>query len=153
MNNKYKYSFEYKGFNCYVYPMCGYVHGFIEIPKDHKFNNILYYELNTFLEAHGGLTYSIKGADATPINKEIDPESWVIGFDTNHCFDDETTQTNEFVKEELKSIVNQIRLNENRLKIFSVSFDILAPNENAVMDMIEYKCIDDYEFTIENKKG
>ena len=56
------------------------------------------------IECHGGITF--KG-ELKEINPQIDNGIW-IGFDTNHIFDDETTQNEEFITEECKRIIDQL---------------------------------------------
>ena len=95
---------EYKGYQftaiehkvAWYHWFCGYV----------KLNNMY---LNTDyldipIECHGGITFK---DELKEINPQIDNGIW-IGFDTNHIFDDETTQNEEFITEECKRIIDQL---------------------------------------------
>lgn len=76
--------------------------GYIVIPKDSKYYGMDYYSIE--INIHGGFTFA-----------EFIEDEYVIGFDTNHGFDDENTQNVDFVLKELKNAVDQIE-KEKELK-------------------------------------
>ncbi|WP_064612481.1 hypothetical protein [Streptobacillus moniliformis] len=71
--------------------------GYIVLSKENKYYKKHYDYINTEIDIHGGFTFSEKIKD-----------KYLIGFDTNHYFDNETTKTKEFVLEELKRAVDEI---------------------------------------------
>mgnify|MGYP003294415751 CR=1 FL=1 len=73
--------FEYKGFPCVVlFQWLGHRCGYIGIPKNHKFYNVDYMELD--ISCHGGLTYS-----ESYLYGQEDGDIWWIGFDCGHYVD------------------------------------------------------------------
>lgn len=68
-----------------------YYNGYIVIPKASNFYGRGYNFINSEIEVHGGFTFA-----------DYVDDRYIIGFDTAHCFDDESTQNTEFVMEELK---------------------------------------------------
>lgn len=74
----------------------GWGNGYVCIPKGHPLYEKPYSEIDN-IEIHGGLTYS-----------QMEGEWWVIGFDTCHSGDDETTCPLEYVLNETKSLLEQV---------------------------------------------
>lgn len=74
-----------------------YFNGYIVIPKDSKFYEKHFNDINEEIQIHGGFTFS-----------DFVDDKYKIGFDTIHYFDDETTQNVDFVMKELKKAVDQI---------------------------------------------
>ena len=74
-----------------------YYNDYIVIPKDSKFYGRGYNFISSEVKIHGGFTFADYVGD-----------NYVIGFDTAHYFDDETTQNVEFVMNELRKAVDQI---------------------------------------------
>ena len=80
--------------------LCGYV----EIPEEHKYHNVEYMDIEEYIHVHGGLTYSGNLVD----------DKYFLGFDCNHYEDDINIQNQEYVENQLKSLVEQlIKNNEN----------------------------------------
>lgn len=74
-----------------------YYNGYIVIPKNSKFYGKNYNFINSKVKIHGGFTFT-----------NFVDDKYVVGFDTAHHFDDESTQNVEFVINELKQAVDQI---------------------------------------------
>lgn len=82
-----------------------YYNGYIVIPKDSKFYGRGYNFISSKVNIHGGFTFA-----------DFVANNYVIGFDTAHYFDDETTQNVEFVINELRQAVDQIIQKEKENK-------------------------------------
>ena len=82
-----------------------YYNGYIVIPKDSKFYGRGYNFISSEVKIHGGFTFS-----------DYIGDNYVIGFDTAHYFDNETTQNVEFVRNELRKAVDQIIKKEEENK-------------------------------------
>ena len=80
-----------------------YFNGYIVIPKDSKFYEKHFNDINEEIQIHGGFTFS-----------DFVDDKYKIGFDTIHYFDDETTQNVDYVLNELKRAVDQIIERENK---------------------------------------
>ncbi len=95
-----------------VYPAwyCGYV----VIPKDHILYGIKRFDDKRLMNlgVHGGITFS---GILTTLNGE---NEFCIGFDCAHYNDSPLIQNQDYVREECKSLINQIikkeSLSENR---------------------------------------
>lgn len=107
--------FRFLDYDCFakrgpVGAWCGYV----RIPENHVVYKKGYTELD--IECHGGLSFSDFGLPNHP-----EEQGWFIGFDCAHCtdiapemffyfgFDGGTYRTKEYVIEELKNIVIQLK--------------------------------------------
>lgn len=120
-------TFKYKGYTCHIlrhpayktekmpgflslFHLCGYV----ELPSSHKHYKKSYDDID--VDVHGGLTFA---NDHLPGKQPTD--KWVIGFDCAHAGDlsmiipsfsklrlGERYRTMEWVKKELKSLVDQL---------------------------------------------
>ena len=71
--------------------LCGYV----ALPKGHPLYGKHYDDLA--IECHGGLTYS-----------KFEDNDWVIGFDCAHGGDESRTFTEEWLRSECESIIDQV---------------------------------------------
>jgi hypothetical protein len=69
----------------------GWGNGYVVIPPDHPLWGKSYDELNEHIDIHGGLTYAsfvfMNGHWWEEIPHTVNPEGWVVGFDTNHYED------------------------------------------------------------------
>lgn len=71
--------------------LCGYV----ALPKGHPLYGKHYDDLT--IKCHGGLTYS-----------KFEDNDWVIGFDCAHAGDENRTFTEERLRSECESIIDQV---------------------------------------------
>lgn len=83
-----------------------YFNGYIVIPKDSKFYEKHFNDINEEIQIHGGFTFS-----------DFVDDKYKIGFDTAHFFDNETTQNVDFVLEELRNAVDQIIEKDTKIKL------------------------------------
>lgn len=74
-----------------------YYNGYILLPENSKFYRKKWDFIDKEIKVHGGFTYS-----------DFVEGEYTIGFDTIHCFDNETTQNVDFVMKELRNAVDQI---------------------------------------------
>lgn len=77
----------------------GWGNGYVILPKDHPFYGVHYDEINSFVEVHGGLTYSDY--------EENGHNGWCVGFDTNHLGDTIKEWPYEAVKDQTIKLLNQ----------------------------------------------
>jgi len=86
--------------------------GYILIPKGHKWENKIFYEMDyeqkgyIELNIHGGCTFE----------QTKDGNHW-IGFDTSHYGDTAITKSLDFVKKECRRIVDELGTHPKKLKI------------------------------------
>jgi len=89
----------------------GWGNGYVIIPKDHIFFEKNTHYINQYVSVHGGLTYD--GYDTDWVDFKIDsgyePEgNWVVGFDTNHVWDNEKDHDKEYVINEVTNLIAQL---------------------------------------------
>lgn len=73
--------------------------GYVVIPKDHKYYDMDYEEIEEEIDVHGGLTFS----------GELDGiDGYLLGFDCNHSFDNPVDQDAGYTLSECKRIVDQL---------------------------------------------
>ena len=95
--------YSYKGYYLYIKSIDSIFNdwyaGYIEIPKEHP----IYGRHCAYIDIpiHGGWTYN----EPYLGNKK---DSWFIGFDTAHSFDDETTRNEEYVLSELHKAIDEM---------------------------------------------
>ena len=87
--------------------------GYVRIPEDHPYYGQKYQdndrEIESKMDVHGGITFSDK-----KIRRNSSDEGWYIGFDCNHHTDNcEGRENLDFVKGELKSLVEQLKKVKN----------------------------------------
>lgn len=94
---------KYKGYNVYVkrceagsmYWFCGYV----EVPEDHPYNRVPYWDIEDEIDVHGGLTYGDSAEFA---------DGYLLGFDCAHYGDSPGVQDEEYTLNECKKLVDQL---------------------------------------------
>lgn len=93
----------------------GWGNGYVLIPKGHKLHGIIYWDIEDMedIEIHGGLTFSREVTEHTlskiPQLTKDDIGSWMIGFDTAHCGDNEITCPKEYVEKETQYLLEQVK--------------------------------------------
>jgi hypothetical protein len=101
----------YKGIEYYIKRTEGTVNtwytGYLVFNEDSKYYGKEYDEID--IPVHGGWTYSEN--ELMPVIYPED-EVWIIGFDTAHVYDDETTQNVDFVEQELRKAIDNIKENK-----------------------------------------
>ena len=80
-----------------------YHNGYVEINKNHKLYNVNYNDID--IVAHGGLTYSRNHLQTIVLPED---NKWILGFDTAHYYDDETTQNEDMVWNYLFDLTERI---------------------------------------------
>lgn len=68
----------------------GFGNGYVILPEWHKYNWVHYDDIP--VEVHGGLTFGEKVKDIkwehfAPFIKDLNPEDYIVGFDTSHYED------------------------------------------------------------------
>ena len=92
----------------------GWGNGYVIIPEGHKLHGKHYEELNKrkAISVNGGLTYS-ELADARIIKQfGLSDEhlgSWIVGFDTCHCWDDMQRWPKDEVQKEADQLLSQLK--------------------------------------------
>lgn len=101
---------EYEGFEFFIRKLAlggeEYLCGYVVIPKDHKYYDAYYEEIENDIDVHGGLTYSgIQKVYSITKGKE---ELFVLGFDCHHSEDNIKEQNEEYVIEQCKHLIDQL---------------------------------------------
>lgn len=70
----------------------GWGNGYVIIPKEHPLHGKGYDEIDEIINVHGGLTFSAKVSEirrfiSDDLYDELEPDSFVYGFDTAHYGD------------------------------------------------------------------
>jgi len=87
----------------------GWGNGYVIIPKGHPLHGKDYEDID--INVHGGLTFSESAETLLDEWDEISPEDregWVVGFDTAHYGDDDTTWDYSAVVAETERLCDQI---------------------------------------------
>lgn len=63
--------------------LSGWGNGYVSIPHGSRWFGVDYDDIP--VEVHGGLSYSNYADDIVALPDHIDPDTWVIGFDTHHA--------------------------------------------------------------------
>jgi hypothetical protein len=88
--------------------LCGYV----KVPKGHRLSDYKNYDEANSLEVHGGVTFIGDFDEEFNLGSDF----W-IGFDCNHAFDTREEFNSEYVVEEIKKLVKQIKEREKEPEI------------------------------------
>lgn len=117
-------AFEYKGYQCRIlkqswsgkenYFLMGmdsystsYYCGYVAVPKGHPFSQKNRLDLALSLSVHRGITFSQMITPKSQILNDLEGE-FVIGFDCKHFGDTIEKCNAEYVRKELKSLVDQL---------------------------------------------
>lgn len=84
----------------------GWGNGYVSIPHDSKWFGVEYDDIP--VEVHGGLTFSDYAGELLTLPDHIEPDTWVIGFDTHHAGDDLANWSEEKVIKETHYLYLQI---------------------------------------------
>lgn len=87
----------------------GEANGYVSIPVLNPLHGKDYCDdVFSSVSVHGGLTWSSLAKELRGVPSDIDPESWVVGFDTCHYGDNCEKWTLEAVIRESESLKSQI---------------------------------------------
>lgn len=86
----------------------GWGNGYVIIPKEHPLYKVDYNELYDTIDVHGGLTFS-RFVEAGQQPWDLSKKSWVIGFDTDHYGDTLENCPKEYVIDEIKNMIEQLK--------------------------------------------
>ena len=86
--------------------LSGWGNGYVSIPNDSRWFGVEYDDIP--VEVHGGLTFSDYADELLILPDHIEPDTWVIGFDTNHAGDDLNNWPEEEVRKETLYLYLQI---------------------------------------------
>jgi len=90
----------------------GWGNGYVIIPKGHFLYRQEYDVIDSFINVHGGLTFSDHSKE---LNRDIwgeipkDTNGWVVGFDTGHYNDNETNWPKSEVINETYALAKQLQ--------------------------------------------
>jgi len=91
----------------------GWGNGYVKIPKGNILHGLSYHAIHQVLpelDVHGGLTFSRNAfeLDWEEVNQEHEAFSWVVGFDTSHCYDSAENFTENMVWAETVRLEQQL---------------------------------------------
>lgn len=85
--------------------------GYVVLPEWHKYNGTHYYDIP--VKVHGGLTFGKKVKDIkwetfAPFIKDLNPEDYIVGFDTAHYYDNLDNWSEREVAQEVRKLSAQL---------------------------------------------
>ena len=85
----------------------GWGNGYVIIPKGHKLHGKQYDDID--VSVHGGLTFSESASELDwPEIPEDSKDGWVVGFDTCHYGDNQSSWTKRAVQREAERLRKQL---------------------------------------------
>ena len=79
------YRGNYEGYNYYILNLGTHPTAYVEIPKNHKYFGVPYYDIEDTIYTHGGLTFSSDNLILDNTTRLVN--SWFIGWDYAHAGD------------------------------------------------------------------
>lgn len=143
------------GYSCFIkrHEQCGYLCGYVEIPKDHYLSKVKYsnIELEYSFEVHGGITYS----DAMFSDK------WCIGFDCAGVEDMKPFESYErgiyrnveYVTQECEKLALQLyEFNQKRKSYIPIGFlsNPIYEHYKNIQKLLELNIIQENEIEIKS---
>lgn len=105
------YKGKYKGFNYFIISYGTHPCAYVEIPKNHPYYEVEYYEITDDIDVHGGFTYSESGL-------LLLDNTWILGWDYAHLGDycagvsygsyNDKKWTTEEIDKDCKHVIDQL---------------------------------------------